>query len=207
MLNIENLQLTLDGWPLRYQMQIDTGEIVAIQGISGVGKTTLLNLIGGYLMADSGTVKWNQQPINSLPVEKRPVSMLFQDHNLFEHISVLDNLCLGFSATAPVDAIMDAARHLGVDEQLAKKPATLSGGQRQRIALIRTLLRPEPIVLLDEPFAELDPATREKAALWTREQAKSAGKTVLLVTHQNEDVERVADRKIILNPLTNQRPA
>lgn len=199
MLNIENLQLTLDGWPLRYQMQIDTGEIVAIQGISGVGKTTLLNLIGGYLMADSGTVKWNQQPINSLPVEKRPVSMLFQDHNLFEHISVLDNLCLGFSATAPVDAIMDAARHLGVDEQLAKKPATLSGGQRQRIALIRTLLRPEPIVLLDEPFAELDPATREKAALWTREQAKSAGKTVLLVTHQNEDVERVADRKIILN--------
>ncbi|WP_372739827.1 ATP-binding cassette domain-containing protein [Neptunomonas sp.] len=207
MLNIENLQLTLDDWPLRYQMQIDTGEIVAIQGISGVGKTTLLNLIGGYLMADSGTVKWNQQPINSLSVEKRPVSMLFQDHNLFEHISVLDNLCLGFSATAPVEAIMDAARHLGVDEQLAKKPATLSGGQRQRIALIRTLLRPEPIVLLDEPFAELDPATREKAALWTRAQAKSAGKTVLLVTHQNEDVERVADRKIILNPLTNQRPA
>lgn len=94
---------------------------------------------------------------------------------------------------------MDAARHLGVDEQLAKKPATLSGGQRQRIALIRTLLRPEPIVLLDEPFAELDPSTREKAALWTRAQAKLAGKTVLLVTHQDEDVERVADRKIILS--------
>lgn len=199
MLNIENLQLTLDGWPLRYEMQVDTGEIVAIQGVSGVGKTTLLNLIGGYLLADSGTIQWNQQSINNLAVEQRPVSMLFQDHNLFEHISVLDNLTLGFTTSAPIDAIMDAARHLGVDQQLEKKPATLSGGQRQRIALIRTLLRPEPIVLLDEPFAELDPATREKAALWTREHAKSAGKTVLLVTHQDEDVERVADRRMILS--------
>lgn len=198
MLNIENLQLTLDGWPLRYDMQIETGEIVAIQGISGVGKTTLLNLIGGYLQADSGAIKWNQKSINNLAVEQRPVSMLFQDHNLFEHISVLDNLSLGFTTSAPIDAITNAARHLGVDQQLKKKPATLSGGQRQRIALIRTLLRPDPIVLLDEPFAELDPATREKAALWTRAQAKSAGKTVLLVTHQDEDVERVADRRMIL---------
>ncbi len=198
MLNIENLQLTLDGWPLRYDMQIETGEIVAIQGISGVGKTTLLNLIGGYLQADSGAIKWNQKSINNLAVEQRPVSMLFQDHNLFEHISVLDNLSLGFTTSAPIDAITNAARHLSVNQQLEKKPATLSGGQRQRIALIRTLLRPEPIVLLDEPFAELDPATREKAALWTRAQAKSAGKTVLLVTHQDEDVERVADRRMIL---------
>ena len=199
MLNIDNLQLTLDGWPLRYSMQIKTGEIVAIQGSSGVGKTTLLNLISGYLTADSGTIEWNQDPLNNLAVEKRPVSMLFQDHNLFEHISVLENLSLGFTTTAPIDAIMNAARYLGVDEQLEKKPANLSGGQRQRIALIRTLLRPEPIVLLDEPFAELDPVTREKAALWTREHAKTAGKTVLLVTHQDEDVERVADRRIILS--------
>ncbi|SIT05542.1 ATP-binding cassette domain-containing protein [Neptunomonas antarctica] len=202
MLNIQDLLLELDGWPLRYDLQVQAGEIVAIQGISGVGKTTLLNLIAGYLTPDSGTIAWNQHVLNDLSVEQRPVSMLFQDHNLFEHISVLENLCLGFKTTAsiqvPIQSIKNAAAYLGVDEHLNKKPATLSGGQRQRIALIRTLLRPEAIVLLDEPFAELDPVTREKAALWTRDQAKTAGKTVLLVTHQEEDVARVADRKVIL---------
>jgi thiamine transport system ATP-binding protein len=198
MLKIQDLLLELDGWPLHYNLQVQAGEIVAIQGVSGVGKTTLLNLIAGYLMPDSGTIEWNQRTLNYLSVEKRPVSMLFQDHNLFEHISVLENLCLGFNTTAPMQAIKNAAQYLDVIEHLNKKPATLSGGQRQRIALIRTLLRPEAIVLLDEPFAELDPATRKKAALWTREQAKTAGKTVLLVTHQEEDVARVADRKIII---------
>ncbi|MGY8869570.1 MAG: ATP-binding cassette domain-containing protein [Pseudomonadales bacterium] len=199
MLNIHNLLLELDGWPLRYNMQIETGEIVAIQGVSGVGKTTLLNLIGGYQTPDSGNIEWNQKTLNRLPVEERPVSILFQDHNLFEHISVMENLCLGFKGQAPLAAIKNATNYLEVSQHLNKKPATLSGGQRQRIALIRTLLRPEPIVLLDEPFAELDPMTREKAALWCKEQAKSTGKTVLLVTHQDEDVERMADRRIILS--------
>ena len=74
----------------------------------------------------------------------------------------------------------------------------LSGGQRQRVAILRTLLRPEPIVLLDEPFAELDAATRIIANEWVRDTAKASNKTVLLVTHQDEDVERVADRNIVL---------
>ncbi|WP_293268517.1 ATP-binding cassette domain-containing protein [Neptunomonas sp.] len=199
MLKIQNLLLELDGWPLRYTMQIETGEIVAIQGVSGVGKTTLLNLIGGYQTPDGGSIEWNQQPLTSLAVEERPVSILFQDHNLFEHISVIDNLCLGFEGQAPLAAIKSASSHLDVAQHLDKKPATLSGGQRQRIALIRTLLRPEPIVLLDEPFAELDPLTREKAALWCKEQAKANKKTVLLVTHQDEDVDRMADRRITLS--------
>lgn len=199
MLSIQNLLLELDGWPLRYNMQIETGEIVAIQGVSGVGKTTLLNLIGGYQTPDSGSIEWNRTTLNHLPVEKRPVSILFQDHNLFEHISVMHNLCLGFKEEAPFAAIKNATHYLEVSQHLDKKPAALSGGQRQRIALIRTLLRPEPIVLLDEPFAELDPMTREKSALWCKEQAKSSGKTVLLVTHQDEDVERMADRRIVLS--------
>lgn len=199
MLKIHNLLLELDGWPLRYNMQIETGEIVAIQGVSGVGKTTLLNLIGGYQTPDAGSIEWNHQTLNCLPVEERPVSILFQDHNLFEHISVMENICLGYQGQAPLAAIQDATNYLDVAQHLNKKPATLSGGQRQRIALIRTLLRPEPIVLLDEPFAELDPTTREKAAQWCREQAKASEKTVLLVTHQDEDVERMADRRIILS--------
>jgi thiamine transport system ATP-binding protein len=196
MLKIDQIKLTLDSYPLHYDLCVAKGEIVALQGPSGVGKTTLLNIIAGFIQPESGSIQWDESPIQHLPAELRPVSMLFQDHNLFEHISVWDNLLLGFNQQAPTDKLLSAAQALGIEDQLNKRPGTLSGGQRQRVALIRTMLRDEPIILLDEPFAELDPSTREAAGHWTRSTAKSLNKTVLLVTHQEEDVVRVADRMI-----------
>lgn len=198
MLNLNDIYVTLDGYPLHYHLTVSTGEIVAIQGASGVGKTTLLNTVAGFITPDKGEVSWDGEELTNAAVDQRPVSMLFQDHNLFEHLSVLQNLQLGFSHKVPTHLIEQSAQTLGISEHLTKKPHQLSGGQRQRIGLLRTLLRPEPIILLDEPFAELDSATREVAGNWVRNTAKSNGKTVLLVTHQSEDVERVADRCIEL---------
>lgn len=198
MLSINDLAIQRDGISLRYSLSINPAERVAIQGESGVGKTTLLHLIAGYETADAGQLQWQQQNLLSLPAEQRPVSILFQDHNLFEHLSARENLYLGFSGPAPKQLLEEAAQQLSVAALLDKKPTQLSGGQRQRIALIRTLLRPEPIVLLDEPFAELDPKTRLLAANWTRQQAIQQGKTLLLVTHQQEDVTLVAERSIQL---------
>ncbi|WP_075180151.1 ATP-binding cassette domain-containing protein [Neptunomonas phycophila] len=198
MLNLNHVYVTLDGYPLHYHFSVKAKEIVAIQGASGVGKTTLLNVIAGFIAPDEGQIVWDNTELRALPVDRRPVAMLFQDHNLFEHLTVMDNLRLGFDQEAPEHLIKQSALTLGVSEHLTKKPHQLSGGQRQRIGLLRTLLRPEPIILLDEPFAELDPATRELAGNWVREISKSAKKTVLLVTHQHEDVERVADRRIEL---------
>ncbi len=198
MLNIDDLHIRLGNWSLNYQLQVATGEILAIQGKSGVGKSTLLHAIAGFIPNERGSIRWQGQSLDRLPVEQRPVSLLFQDHNLFEHLSVAENLGLGFHGAIPWPAIEQAARQLEVSQLLQSKPGNCSGGQRQRIALIRTLLRPEPIVLLDEPFAELDAQTRELATHWVRQTAKAGHKTVLLVTHQDEDVERVADRRLVL---------
>ncbi|MCP8686757.1 ATP-binding cassette domain-containing protein [Marinobacterium sedimentorum] len=202
MLDIEDLQVLRDRQPLRYSLQVHRGEILAIQGRSGVGKTTLLDCIAGFATATAGRLDWQGHSLLGLSAAQRPVSMLFQDHNLFEHLSVADNLQLGLSVTLPQDRLQEALDSLEVAGLLTRRPTELSGGQRQRIALIRTLLRPEPIVLLDEPFAELDPHSRQCATDWTRRTAKAAQKTLLMVTHQDEDVQQVADRAIVL-----QRPA
>jgi thiamine transport system ATP-binding protein len=199
MLDIQDLQVQRDQHLLHYAFSIEAGEILAIQGRSGVGKTTLLDTIAGFETPLSGRLDWQGRSLLTLSAERRPVSMLFQDHNLFEHLSVGDNLQLGLSPLLPKETLQDAIDTLGVADLLARKPTQLSGGQRQRIALIRTLLRPEPIVLLDEPFAELDPHTREIAAHWTRHTAREGHKTLLLVTHQDEDVRRVADRALNLS--------
>ena len=198
MLKISQLIIERDGKRLRYDFQLEAGHILAIQGLSGVGKSTLLSAIAGFVEPIEGDIFWQGDSLQSLSVEQRPVSYLFQEHNLFEHLSVIENLSLGFSGVVPKAQIVEAAAILQVADQLEKRPGALSGGQRQRVALIRTLLRPEPLVLLDEPFAELDYKTRKLATNWVRETAKKNGKTVLMVTHDPEDVARVADACLAL---------
>ncbi|WP_271270209.1 ATP-binding cassette domain-containing protein [Aliamphritea hakodatensis] len=197
MLKVESLKVRRDHKLLAYDMAIAPGERVTLQGESGVGKTTLLLCLAGFVAAESGAVSFDGEPLLGLPADKRPVAMLFQEHNLFEHLSVIRNLTLALQGTDEV-LIRAEAEQLGVSELLEKMPAQLSGGQRQRIALLRTLLRPEPVVLLDEPFAELDAKTRELAADWVQEKVESTGKTLLLVTHQDEDVARLSQRNIII---------
>ncbi|EPJ50054.1 MAG: thiamine ABC transporter ATPase [Osedax symbiont Rs2] len=198
MLDIQQLHIQLGDNQLRYQQQISSGDIVTLQGVSGVGKSSLLLCIAGFIQPVSGQICWAGKPISSLPIEQRPVAMLFQENNLFEHISVLKNVRLG---TANIDdsQIFAAAKELQIAEQMQKMPQQLSGGQRQRVGLLRTLLRPEPLILLDEPFAELDNQTRTIAANWVNKVARAQHKTVLLVTHQMEDVDILADRNWLLS--------
>jgi thiamine transport system ATP-binding protein len=198
MLEVRQLMVARDGRKLRYDFTLENGQILGIQGLSGVGKSTLLQLIAGYIAPLSGDILWQGQSLLKLAVEQRPVSVLFQENNLFEHVRARENLGLGFGRVIPWDSLLLAASALGVTDQLHKMPGELSGGQRQRIALIRTLLRPEPLVLLDEPFAELDPTTRAVAATWTKAVAQQLNKTVLLVTHQSEDVAQIADHRLTL---------
>ena len=198
MLEVDQLEVTWKGVSLNYNFAVETGEILTIQGRSGVGKTTLLNVIAGFEKVSQGDIRWQGKSILPLRVTQRPVSMLFQEHNLFEHLSVWQNLQFGLEGDDIERSIRQAADVLEIADQLDKSPLKLSGGQRQRIAILRTLLRPEPIVLLDEPFAELDSTTRLIANDWVRNAAKAWNKTVLLVTHQDEDVVRVGDRNLLL---------
>jgi thiamine transport system ATP-binding protein len=191
MLEINQLVIQLGDNTLKYQRTIEEGEIVTLQGLSGVGKSSLLLCIAGFVKAQSGTICWCGEALNPLASEQRPIAMLFQESNLFEHISVLKNALLGTQGLAE-ETLMNAADALQIRDQMDKMPTQLSGGQRQRVGLLRTLLRPEPIILLDEPFAELDNHSREIATQWVADMAKAHNKTVLLVTHQQEDVDKLA---------------
>ncbi|MEN9434489.1 MAG: hypothetical protein RLZZ422_2078 [Pseudomonadota bacterium] len=208
MLEISQLHVQRGTILLHYDFKVPEGKIITLQGRSGVGKSTLLLTIAGFEQPQQGDIRWQGQSLLKYSAMNRPVTMLFQEHNLFEHISVDKNLHLGLryksSSTLEVELVA-ALTQLEVLDQRFKMPAQLSGGQRQRIALIRTLLRPEPIILLDEPFAELDPISRVLAADWVRETTLKNHKTLLLVTHQQEDVERMGGESIILGEEANKR--
>ncbi|WP_435104526.1 ATP-binding cassette domain-containing protein [Arhodomonas sp. AD133] len=206
MLEIDDVAVERDGYVLRYTLSVAPGEVVALRGRSGIGKTTLLDTVAGFIQPVHGDIRWQGQSLLQHPPERRPVSQLFQDHNLFEHLTAWRNLQLGFTRPRPDRDLRDAARALDIADQLHKLPPMLSGGQRQRLALVRTLLRERPLVLLDEPFAELDPETRRQTLAWTHKTARDRGKTVLLVTHQDEDVSDMADREIRLGE-SGERPA
>ncbi len=197
MLDIQQLQIQLGDNQLNYHQQINSGDIVTLQGVSGVGKSSLLLCIAGFIQPVRGQISWQGTQISSQPIEQRPVAMLFQENNLFEHISVLKNARLGTANIGDTE-IFAAAKELQITEQMQKMPLQLSGGQRQRVGLLRTLLRPEPLILLDEPFAELDNQTRTIAANWVNKIARAQNKTVLLVTHQMEDVDILADRNWLM---------
>ncbi len=197
MLRIKDLVLTRDAKTLNYNLELPEGQCLAIQGLSGIGKSTLLEAISGFLNPDSGDILWLNQSLADLPPEKRPVAMMFQDTNLFEHLTVKQNIELGVKDNG--DQLHTAVELLNLSGQLQKKPSSLSGGQRQRVALIRTMLRPEPIVLLDEPFSEQDQITRQACTDWVKKTMNSFNKTLVLVSHQHEDITELANQHLMLS--------
>ncbi|TVQ69079.1 MAG: ATP-binding cassette domain-containing protein [Oceanospirillales bacterium] len=193
-------QLCIQRGTLEWQhsFTLKAGQVVVLMGQSGSGKTSLLECLGGFLPAKSGHLVYAGQHIESLPPEQRPVSSLFQQHNLFEHLSVEQNLKLGFQRGKPSSiqwqSVVKACERLGVSALIKRFPSELSGGQRQRVALIRTVLREQPILLLDEPFSALDDETRIIAGDWMKEQLVATGQCAVLVSHQQSDSERLADQ-------------
>ncbi|MFY0664447.1 MAG: ATP-binding cassette domain-containing protein [Natronospirillum sp.] len=197
MLEVKGLELCRGDQCWRYDFSVERGKTLALMGPSGVGKTSLLECLSGFVPAHQGQILLDGQLIGGLAAEQRPASTLFQQHNLFEHLSVAQNIRLGFRQGRP-DAIqwgrvMDACRELGVVELLERSPSALSGGQRQRIALIRTVLREQPLILLDEPYSALDEDSRELAGEWVKRQIKTAQQVLVFVTHMAADAERWAD--------------
>ena len=184
---VNSLAVVYPDWRYTYSLEIEAGARVALLGESGIGKTTLLLALAGFAPIESGQVIWQDQNITHNAANQRPIAMLFQADNLFEHLSVRSNLLLGQSSKLDQQSVIDGATRLGIDKQLDKMPAQLSGGQRQRVAILRTLLRDEPLVILDEPFTGLDETTKARTLAWIDEQLSRDNKTLLMVTHQQED--------------------
>lgn len=203
MLTLENLTCFYQQQPMRFSLSVSAGEKVVILGASGAGKSTLLNLIAGFIPAAEGKMWLDGQLISQQPPAKRPLSMLFQEYNLFTHLSVKQNLALGLSPHMRLTAeqhekMLWLAQRTGLTDLLHRLPSQLSGGQRQRVALTRCLLRERPLLLLDEPFSALDPRLRQEMLHLTDELCRENQLTLLIVSHQLEDARQIADRCLLI---------
>jgi thiamine transport system ATP-binding protein len=188
---------------MRFTLSVRQGELIAVLGPSGAGKSTLLNLVAGFLQPANGRITIEGQDHTHTPPAARPVSMLFQENNLFTHLTVRQNIGLGMHPGLRLNAgqqqkLSDIAAQMGIGDLLARLPGELSGGQRQRVALARCLVREQPILLLDEPFSALDPALRQEMLLLVKEVCERQGLTMLMVSHSVEDAVRIAPRSVVI---------
>lgn len=187
-----------------FDLEVNRGEVMSLIGPSGSGKSTLLNLLAGFLSATSGVISVGGDEIHTLDAGKRPVTIVFQEHNLFPHLDVFTNVALGIQASLKLtaqqhDAIMQALQKLGLEGVYKRKPGELSGGQRQRVALARALVRKHKVLLLDEPFAALGPALRVEMIEQVKELVQSLDMTALLVSHQPSDAMLASQRTAFIN--------
>ncbi|WP_338561027.1 thiamine ABC transporter ATP-binding protein ThiQ [Erwinia sp. E_sp_B04_7] len=203
MITLTNLTWLYHHLPMRFSLSMQAGERLAILGPSGAGKSTLLSLIAGFLESNSGSLLLEGKEHSHTPPAKRPVSMLFQENNLFPHLTVAQNIGLGLNPGLKLNqqqkqALQEIARRVGLESCLQRLPAQLSGGQRQRAALARCLVRQQPLLLLDEPFSALDPALRKEMLQLVDEVCQERNITLLMVSHSIEDAARIAPRSMLI---------
>ncbi|CAM3636256.1 thiamine ABC transporter ATP-binding protein [Rouxiella silvae] len=203
MLTLNKVTYLYENLPMRFDLHVAAGERVAILGPSGAGKSTLLSLIAGFLLPGLGKIELNQQDHTQTPPAKRPVSMLFQENNLFSHLTVRQNMGLGLHPGLKLSAeqkqkLQERAQQVGLEACLDRLPSQLSGGQRQRVALARCLLRSQPILLLDEPFSALDPALRSEMLTLLNDVCHQQQLTLMMVSHNLDDAARIAERTLLV---------
>ena len=184
---------------MQFDLSVAAGEVLSLIGPSGSGKSTLLNLIAGFLKPDSGHIHVDGEAIEHLPIAQRPVTIVFQQHNLFPHLDLYTNVALGVDpslklSTEQDQLIEDALDSLALSGLEKRKPGELSGGQRQRIALARVLVRERKVLLLDEAFAALGPAQREELIVLVKALVERKKMAALLVSHQPRDALIASDR-------------
>lgn len=189
-------------------LQIDSGELVALLGPSGCGKTTLLRIIAGLEAADSGQILFSGEDTTHVHVRERQVGFVFQHYALFRHMTVFENVAFGLRvkprALRPSESAIQRKVHelLGLvqlDWLADRYPSQLSGGQRQRIALARALAVEPKVLLLDEPFGALDAKVRKELRRWLRRLHDELHVTSIFVTHDQEEALEVADRVVLMN--------
>ena len=182
-------------------LELDKGEIGCLMGKSGCGKSTLLRAIAGFEILSSGSIYMNgnliANPGYSMPVEDRHIGLMFQDYALFPHLTVEGNIGFGLNKLSHADRnrrIQDMLDLVSMRQMGKRYPHELSGGQQQRVALARSLAPSPALLLLDEPFSNLDLDLRAALAQQVRDILKSTNSTALMVTHSLEEAKAVGDR-------------
>ncbi|CAM3262822.1 ATP-binding cassette domain-containing protein [Paracoccus nototheniae] len=200
MLEFQGIVLRQDDFTLAADLSLPQGRHAVI-GASGSGKSTLLSLVAGFLAPTQGRLIWDGQDITDLAPGRRPVSILFQHHNLFPHLSVTQNMGMGLRPDLRLDRaqrvqVAQALDQVGLTGMGERRPGALSGGQQSRVALARVLLRARPLLLLDEPFAALGPALKSEMLALLAQIATDT--TVLMVTHDPTDARIFAPDTLLV---------
>lgn len=201
MLEIQQLQFSYagDNAPMEFSLSVNPGEVLSIVGPSGAGKSTLINLIAGFLPALAGDIRIDGKSIVGDAVSERPVSIVFQQFNLFPHLDVFSNVALGLSpslqlSTRESQRITDVLEVLGLTGLQSRNPAQLSGGQQQRVALARAMVRDRQVLLLDEAFTALGPSLRKDLLQLVRELVREHQMMAISISHQPADATHISDR-------------
>lgn len=202
MLTLDALCITQGSFTLSADLTVQKGALVSVLGPSGAGKSTLLAAIAGFIAPTEGRILWEGTDLAPLPPGKRPVSLLFQDHNLFAHLTLAENVGLGLRPALRLTRperrqVSEALLRVGLAGLEANKPGQVSGGQQARAALARILVMRRPLLLLDEPFSSLGPALKAEMRALVSSLAHEAGLTLMMVSHDPEDA-RALDGDVML---------
>ena len=201
MLRLEGLRIEQGSFVLGADVTLGA-RITALIGPSGAGKSTLLNAVAGFVAPVAGRILWREEDITAAEPAARPVAMLFQDNNLFPHLTVDENIALALTHGRPTagqrELMASALDRVGLGGLGARKPASLSGGQQSRTALARVILQRRPLVLLDEPFAALGPALKRDMLDLVSAVAREQELQVVMVSHDPSDAQRIAEEACVV---------
>jgi thiamine transport system ATP-binding protein len=211
MLQVKNLFVDLGGFRLTADFEIERGSLISIVGPSGAGKSTILNALAGFIPLTSGVIKWNGSDITKLDPGLRPLSILFQDYNLFSHLTVKDNIAIGLRPNLKLDdleteMVNSVIEEVGLSKFKFIKPFQLSGGQRTRVSLARSIVRSKPILLLDEAFSGLGPALRSEMIKIIKDKSIKEGITLIMVSHHIKDAIELDQKVIFVNDGETMKP-
>ena len=205
-LSLKNISKKYKDKEILKNITFDTkeGELVCILGPSGCGKTTLLNIIGGFVSDYSGDVLLSNENINNIPPEKREIATVFQSYGLFTHKNVIDNVSYGLKLlkidkNTREKKARDMLEKVGLAGYEKKKIKELSGGEQQRVAIARSMVLNPKLLLLDEPLSNLDVHLRDVMRKEIKRIQKQFGVTMIIVTHDQEDAFKLADRVVVIN--------
>ncbi len=198
MLEVNNLGFSYPEVQVNASFRLKRGQCVALMGASGSGKSTLIDLIAGFVSPQRGEVRFDGKILNSLKPAERPLTVLFQSGNLFQHFSVWQNVAIGLNPGLKLDTLQsqqvaDALKRVNLSGYESRKPGSLSGGQRQRVALARCFVREQPLLLLDEPFSALDQELRMEMLEIVETLLHQKNLAVLLATHMQDEAEKIAN--------------
>ena len=188
MIKLENISIKLDNFRTKFTVEINKGEWVGIIGQSGAGKSTFLNLIAGFAQPEVGSLLINNTEMRNLSASKRSISSLFQDNNLFPHLSVYQNIAIAIKPNLKLHEnekgkIFEIVEYLNLSSKIHSSIGTLSGGERQRVALGRVMSSDKKILLLDEPFSQLDPNLRIEMLELIKKIREKKKITIIMAIH------------------------